>query len=98
MTPLSNLLGHFLYFVRWTAVIVALGAVVGAFSFPLVGLLIGAESTVAELALSGARKLAFLAFVWAPGTALVLTFHRLYLARQRHASVMGETQDANPAG
>ncbi len=76
-------LGYFLYFLAWTLGITAAGGIVGAITFPLVGSLAGIEGTLSQQALSGARQLAFLALIWAPGGATVLCFHRIY--RDRHS-------------
>ena len=63
--------------------IVALGALLGAIIFPLVGRLIGSHKTTAELVVFGARTLGFYFFVWAPGIALVREFMRAAAARSR---------------
>ncbi len=56
--------------------IVALGALLGAIIFPIVGTLSGAHKSTAELVLFGAKTLGFYFFVWAPGIALVREFMR----------------------
>jgi hypothetical protein len=56
--------------------IVALGALLGAVIFPIVGQLGGARKSAAELALFGAKTLGFYFMVWAPGIALVREFIR----------------------
>jgi hypothetical protein len=70
------------YVVAWIVAIVATGAAVGAISFPLVGWLAGSSRSAASHALSGARQLAFLAFIWAPGIAIVLAIRRAWERRQ----------------
>jgi hypothetical protein len=62
--------------------IVALGALLGAIVFPIVGKLSGAHKTTAELVIFGARTLGFYFFVWAPGIALVREFMRAAKARR----------------
>ena len=73
------------YFLVVVLAIVALGAVIGAGAFMLVGLLTGARFTMAELARNGAQTLGFYFGVWAPGLALVLCVKRAYEARARRA-------------
>ncbi|MGH8018180.1 MAG: hypothetical protein ACREIA_07795 [Opitutaceae bacterium] len=75
-------LGYVLYFLVLTFGIIAAGGILGAITFPLVGALVGAEGTASQQAMSGARQLAFLAMIWAPGCGVVLCFHRIY--RDRH--------------
>ena len=72
---------HAGFFLVWTIGITAAGAVVGAVAYPVGGLLFGLDATPGQLAVKGLRELAFLAFIWAPGTALVLTIHRAYRAK-----------------
>lgn len=67
-----------LYFLSWTGGVIAAGTVLGAVLFPLIGKLIGAQFTVGELALTGAKTLGFYFMLWAPGLALVLTVKRAY--------------------
>lgn len=74
-----------LHLARWlsiTAAIVAAGAIIGAISFPAVGALLGLDHPPAALARFGASQLAFYAFVWAPGTSIVLCI--MLAARDRH--------------
>jgi hypothetical protein len=54
----------------------ALGALLGAVTFPVAGRLGGAHKTTAELVLFGAKTLGFYFMVWAPGLALVREFMR----------------------
>jgi hypothetical protein len=82
MKPRRGILFYVAYVTAWTAVIVVAGALVGAVSFPLVGAFAGLPRSAAGLALSGARQLAFLAFVWAPGIAIVMAFHHAWRSRQ----------------
>jgi hypothetical protein len=82
---MAKILRYLALFSGWTVAIIAGGAMVGAVVFPLAGALIGADSGIAELAANGARKLGFLSFVWAPGIALVVCFHRAYLDRNRRS-------------
>lgn len=56
--------------------VVALGALLGAVIFPIVGKLGGAHKTTEELVVFGAKTLGFYFFVWAPGIALVREFWR----------------------
>lgn len=70
------------YVLAWTALITTAGALAGAILFPLVGGLGGAEKTMGELAWIGVKSVGMIAFVWAPGTAIVLAFRREYLRRR----------------
>lgn len=54
----------------------ALGGLLGAILFPLVGRLGGAHQTFPELVVLGARSGSFFFLVWAPGAALVREFMR----------------------
>ncbi|MCU0792937.1 MAG: hypothetical protein MUE42_08835 [Opitutaceae bacterium] len=54
----------------------ALGALLGAIAFPLVGELGGAPKTRDELIVLGTRTGGFFFMVWAPGAALVREFWR----------------------
>lgn len=72
-----------LYFLVWTSGVVASGTLLGALLFPLIGSLIGARFTVAELALNGAKIFSFYALIWAPGLALVMTVKRAYEQRKK---------------
>jgi hypothetical protein len=74
------------YIAAWTVAIVAAGALVGAVAFPLVGKLAGSDASVAALAAQGARDLGFLAFIWAPGTAIVAAFHHAWKRHQANAA------------
>lgn len=75
-----------LHFLVWTGGVIALGAVLGAAIFPLVGRLAGLEKSVGELALTGARTLGFYFMVWAPGLSLVLTVKNEYERRRRQSA------------
>ena len=61
----------------------ALGALLGAIVFPVVGTLGGAHKTRDELIVLGARTGGFFFLVWAPGAALVRMFMRAASARGR---------------
>jgi hypothetical protein len=54
----------------------ALGALLGALLFPLVGKLSGSEKNHAELVFLGVKTGGFYFMVWAPGAALVRQFIR----------------------
>jgi hypothetical protein len=69
----SARLGGFLFTVLGLC---ALGALLGAILFPLVGPLGGAVKTRDELIVLGARTGGFFFMVWAPGIALVRMFMR----------------------
>ena len=60
----------------------ALGALLGAIFFPLVGSLGGAPKTREELVVLGARTGGFFFMVWAPGAALVREFWRAGRAKK----------------
>jgi hypothetical protein len=75
-----------LHFLVWTLGIVAVGAVLGAVVFPLVGSLAGVDKSAGELALTGARTLGFYFMVWAPGVGIVLTVKNEYERRRRKAA------------
>ncbi len=65
-----------------TVALTAVGALLGAAIWPLVGLWVGTQKQAGELALAGGRDLGFYFFVWAPGTAIVVATIREY--RRRH--------------
>lgn len=73
------------YVLLWSTIITAGGAVAGAIVFPLVGTLAGMDMTVAAMALSGARQIGFLTFIWAVGIAIVMAFQHAYRRRRRTA-------------
>jgi hypothetical protein len=60
----------------------ALGALLGAIVFPIVGRLGGSHKTHAELLVVGVKSGAFIFMVWAPGAALVREFIRGAKARR----------------
>lgn len=64
----------------------AIGALLGAISFPLVAWAIGAERSTAEFVLLGARNLGFWFFIWSPGLALVRCTMRWHAERERDQS------------
>jgi len=66
------------YFLFWLVVIVVGGAIVGAVSFPLLGPVFGSKLTPLQHTIAGARHLGFIALIWAPGIALVLSFVRAH--------------------
>lgn len=71
-----------LYFLLITAAIVALGALLGAAAFVILGLVTGADFPTDRLALNGAKTLAFYFSMWAPGIAIVLCVKRAYERRR----------------
>ncbi len=70
------------YVALWSALITLGGAVVGAIIFPLVGTLADVAMSARDMALSGARQLGFLAFIWAVGIAIVMAFQHAHRRRQ----------------
>lgn len=72
-------------FCRVTAAITAVGAILGAALWPLVGLCTGSQRQLWELALAGVRDLGFYCFIWAPGTAIVVATIREHRRRHPHA-------------
>lgn len=80
------------YAVSVILVTALIGAVLGAVTFPLVGLVVDTGYSLGKLALNGMRILGFYFGIWAPGLALVLTVKREYEARQTAAGT------AKPAG
>jgi hypothetical protein len=72
-----------LYFLTLAACIIVLGTAVGSGLFMLGGMLLGANFTVAELALNGAKIAGFYSLMWAPGIAGVFTVKRVYETRRR---------------
>jgi uncharacterized transporter YbjL len=89
---LRTLLFYCGYVLLWSTIITAGGAVVGSIVFPLVGTLAGMDMTAGAMALSGARQLGFLAFIWAVGIAIVMAFQHAH----RHRRQRG-VQDAPPS-
>jgi uncharacterized transporter YbjL len=83
---LRTLLFYCGYVLLWSAIITAGGAVVGAIVFPLVGTLAGMDMTASAMALSGARQLGFLTFIWAVGIAIVMAFQHAHRRRRAQAS------------
>jgi uncharacterized transporter YbjL len=75
---LRTLLFYCGYVLLWSALITLGGAVAGAVVFPLVGSLAGMDITPAAMALSGARQLGFLTFIWAVGIAIVMAFQHAH--------------------
>ena len=73
-------------FLLFTVEITAVGALLGAVTFPIAGILIGAERGWAELTLLGLRNIGFWFFIWAPGIALVRCIMRGY--RERHPGAL----------
>ncbi len=63
----------------------ALGVVLGALVFPLVGLIFETGYSSGQLARNGMSVLGFYFAIWAPGIALVLTVKREYEARRARA-------------
>lgn len=84
--PVSRPLVQFLVVFCWvTAAITAVGALLGAAIWPLVGLCAGTPKPFGQLALSGLRDLGFYFFIWAPGTAIVVATIREHRRRHPHA-------------
>ena len=73
------------YVVRWTVVITAGGALVGAIFFPVVGALAGISGSATSHLIAGAKNLGFLTFVWAPGIAIVMAFDHAYKRRRKRS-------------
>ncbi|HUL54973.1 MAG TPA: hypothetical protein VLT83_16345 [Opitutaceae bacterium] len=71
-----------LYFLFWTAAMVAAGALAGAALFLLAGLVFSTGHTPWQLVYAGGRAGGFFLAIWAPGTAVVLCVMRAY--RRRH--------------
>ncbi len=67
-----------------TALITAVGAILGAAIWTLVGAWSGSPQEPWALALTGIRTLGFYFFIWAPGTGIVIATIREY--RRRHAA------------
>lgn len=76
------------FIAAWTIAITGAGALLGGIIFPLVGLIVDRDTTLAAMALSGARNLGFFAFVWAPGTAIVLAFRHAFRRRKLNGSAL----------
>jgi len=51
--------------------IVSAGALIGAILFPLAGVLLGMDYTLAEMALNGIKDGGFYGLIWAPGAAFI---------------------------
>jgi len=66
------------YFLFWLLTIIGGCALVGFVSFPIFGPVFGSTRSPLEHALAGARHLSFIALIWAPGIALVLSVRRAY--------------------
>ena len=69
------------WFLLWLFIVLGMclqGALVGGILFIVGGLLLGMDLSVAELALNGVKDGAFLAFIWAPGTGIVVCFMQAY--------------------
>ncbi|HUJ44439.1 MAG TPA: hypothetical protein VLW52_12625 [Opitutaceae bacterium] len=71
-----------LYFLLWTAILVAAGALLGATLFLVAGLIFSTGHTPWQLVQAGGRIGGFYLAIWAPGTAVVLCVMRAY--RRRH--------------
>jgi hypothetical protein len=80
-----------IYFLLWTAGISAVGALIGAVSFPLLGLAFGWKFTAGELAYNGASNLGRLFFYWGIVIAAIACVMRRY--RRLH----GVREPAQPA-
>ena len=66
------------YFLFWFLTVTGAGALIGAIAFPLFGPFFGSNLTPLQHILAGARHLAFVALIWAPGIALVFCVIRAY--------------------
>lgn len=71
------------YLVFWLFVIVGVGALIGAISFPLLGPFFGSDLTAEKHALAGARHVGFIASIWAPAIAIVLCVIRAHRNKQK---------------
>jgi len=72
------------WIVFWVLIVAGMclqGALVGAILFPLAGSLLGMEMSLTEMAHNGIKEGAFLAFIWAPGTATMACFMRIHSQR-----------------
>ncbi len=74
----SALLRWPLYFLAWTLGITALGVIVGAVVYPIIGLAFSLDYTLRELVLNGIKAIGFYFGIWAPGIALVMTVKKAY--------------------
>jgi|GEM_PF-1321044 len=90
-----NVLKFLALIVTWTLGVIGLGVIAGAITFPLLGPLFTSAYTPGELAVHGMKKIGFLAMVWAPGVALVMTVKRTY--EQRRVAT-NRLRSENPAG
>ena len=69
------------WFSWWLFMVVGIclqGGLSGALLFPLVGSLLGVDYSLAEMSISGLKDGAFLALIWAPGTAFVVCLMRAH--------------------
>jgi hypothetical protein len=78
MTRTRLALFYIWYVIRWTAIITAGGALVGAVVFPIIGLIAKMPGDPTVHLLAGIKNLGFLTFVWAPGISIVLAFEHAY--------------------
>lgn len=78
-----------LRFLAWLIGVIAIGIVLGALSFAVLGPLFTLAYSTTELARLGAQKIGFLAMIWAPGVALVMTVKHAY--EQRRSPDRGPT-------
>lgn len=72
--------------------ICALGGLLGAIVFPVVGTLAGAHKSVSELIVLGTKTGGFFFLVWAPGAALV----RMFMRAAREKSAAQTESEARP--
>lgn len=82
MARLRTALFYCGFVLLWSTLITLGGAFVGAVAFPLIGTLAGVAMGTGDMALSGARQLGFLAFIWAVGIAIVMAFQHAHRRRQ----------------
>ena len=69
------------------------GALVGAVLFILGGRLLGMDLTLGELTLNGIKDGAFLAFIWAPGTGIVVCFIKAYSQGRNSGAIFPNALD-----
>ena len=62
----------FLYWLVLTVAIIACGAVVGAISFPIGGIIFGYEMEIRAMIHNGILDGGFYAMIWAPGISFVV--------------------------
>ena len=68
-------------FLLFALAITAVGAVIGLVAYSLAGPALDGGRSLGQLAIKGLQDGAFLAGIWAPGTAFVLCFVRAHSVR-----------------